>query len=103
MGSGRRKVSWTLCFLLLLLLEAASTKNLWKRALPSRLAERARVSAQVGGLLGAGGRWAILAPHTRAGQGRRLYLNRAKVGWAGRWTSQPSKGSVPGNREARGP
>ncbi|XP_060994281.1 WAP four-disulfide core domain protein 1 isoform X2 [Dama dama] len=46
MGSGRRKVSWTLCFLLLLLLEATSTKNLWKRALPSRLAERSRLSAQ---------------------------------------------------------
>ncbi|XP_010849167.1 PREDICTED: WAP four-disulfide core domain protein 1 [Bison bison bison] len=48
MGSGRRKVSWTLCFLLLLLLEATSTKNLWKRALPSRLAERARAE-EVGG------------------------------------------------------
>lgn len=97
MGSGQRKVSWTLCFLLLLLLEATSTKNLWKRALPSRLAERARVSAQVGGCWGPGG------AHMRAGQGRRLYLNHAKVGWAGRRTSQPSKGSVPGNREARGP
>lgn len=103
MGSGQRKVSWTLCFLLLLLLEGASTKNLRKRALPSRLPERSRVSAQVWGVLGARGRWSILAPHTRAGWSRRLYLNCAKVGWAGRQTSQPSKVSLPGNREARGP
>ncbi|XP_052512157.1 WAP four-disulfide core domain protein 1 isoform X3 [Budorcas taxicolor] len=48
MGSGRRKVSWTLCFLLLLLLEGTSTKNLWKRALPSRLPERSRAE-EVGG------------------------------------------------------
>uniref|UniRef100_A0A8C2R676 WAP four-disulfide core domain protein 1 n=1 Tax=Capra hircus TaxID=9925 RepID=A0A8C2R676_CAPHI len=52
MGSGRRKVSWTLCFLLLLLLEGASTKNLWKRALPSRLPERSRVCWETKTLMG---------------------------------------------------
>ncbi|XP_032470634.1 WAP four-disulfide core domain protein 1 isoform X1 [Phocoena sinus] len=41
MGSGRRKVSWTLCCLLLLL-EASSAGNIWKRALHARLAERTR-------------------------------------------------------------
>uniref|UniRef100_G1LI30 WAP four-disulfide core domain 1 n=1 Tax=Ailuropoda melanoleuca TaxID=9646 RepID=G1LI30_AILME len=44
MGSGRRKVIWALCFLLLLL-EASSAKNLWKRALHTRLAEKSRTGA----------------------------------------------------------
>lgn len=71
-GSGRRKVIWALCFLLLLL-EAGSAKNLWKRALHTRLAEKSRVSAW-GREAGRGwetpgcclfGRWSL---HTRAGQ-----------------------------------
>nr|XP_045361546.1 WAP four-disulfide core domain protein 1 [Camelus bactrianus] len=40
-GSSRRKVIWALCFLLLLL-EAGSAKNIWKRALHARLAEKSR-------------------------------------------------------------
>ncbi|XP_036202367.1 WAP four-disulfide core domain protein 1 isoform X3 [Myotis myotis] len=39
MGSSRRKVIWVLCSLLLLL-EASSAKNVWKRALHARLAEK---------------------------------------------------------------
>ncbi|XP_059523180.1 WAP four-disulfide core domain protein 1 isoform X3 [Myotis daubentonii] len=39
MGSSRRKVIWALCSLLLLL-EASSAKNVWKRALHARLAEK---------------------------------------------------------------
>lgn len=56
MGSGRRKVSWALCFLLLLL-EAAPAKNISKRALHVRLAERSRVSASArgAGVLGGNG------------------------------------------------
>lgn len=38
-----RKGMWGLC-LLLLLLRAASAKNIWKRALHARLAEKSRVS-----------------------------------------------------------
>ncbi|XP_069312573.1 WAP four-disulfide core domain protein 1 [Eulemur rufifrons] len=41
MGSRGRKVVWALSFLLLLL-EASSAKNVWKRALPARLAEKSR-------------------------------------------------------------
>nr|XP_031536784.1 WAP four-disulfide core domain protein 1 [Vicugna pacos] len=41
-GSSRRKVIWALCFLLLLL-EAGSAKNIWKRALHARLAEKSRL------------------------------------------------------------
>nr|XP_054367210.1 WAP four-disulfide core domain protein 1 isoform X1 [Mirounga angustirostris] len=47
MGSGRRKVIWALCFLLLLL-EAGSAKNLWKRALYTRLAEKSRAEEAAG-------------------------------------------------------
>ncbi|XP_048966582.1 WAP four-disulfide core domain protein 1 isoform X1 [Canis lupus dingo] len=47
MGSGRRKVIWALCFLLLLL-EAGSAKNLWKRALHPRLAEKPRAEEAAG-------------------------------------------------------
>ncbi|ELK31428.1 WAP four-disulfide core domain protein 1 [Myotis davidii] len=39
MGRSRRKVIWVLCSLLLLL-EASSAKNIWKRALHARLAEK---------------------------------------------------------------
>ncbi|EPY81790.1 calcium-transporting ATPase type 2C member 2 [Camelus ferus] len=42
-GSSRRKVIWALCFLLLLL-EAGSAKNIWKRALHARLAEKSRAA-----------------------------------------------------------
>uniref|UniRef100_A0A2K6T1T8 WAP four-disulfide core domain protein 1 n=1 Tax=Saimiri boliviensis boliviensis TaxID=39432 RepID=A0A2K6T1T8_SAIBB len=43
-GSHRRQIIQALC-LLLLLLHASSAKNIWKRALPARLAEKSRVSA----------------------------------------------------------
>lgn len=89
MGSGQRKVSWTLCFLLLLLLEAASPKSLWERALPSRLAERSRVSAQV--RAAGAGEVGSSCPHTRAGRGRRFYLNCAKVGWQADGPHSPQK------------
>lgn len=49
MGSSRRKVVWILCFLLLLL-EATSAKNIWKRALYSRLPKKSLVSAMSAGL-----------------------------------------------------
>ncbi|XP_053522731.1 WAP four-disulfide core domain protein 1 isoform X3 [Artibeus jamaicensis] len=44
MGSNRRKVVWILCSLLLLL-EATSAKNIWKRALHLRLPKKSHVSA----------------------------------------------------------
>ena len=111
LGSGWRRVSWALCFLLLLL-EASSAKNIWKRALHARLAERSRVSAQAGG----GARWEEMGdPRTvqctsappRRGQDRagvllslsKLYQSRV----GSRWNSQPSKDSEPGSKEARGP
>lgn len=53
MGSSRRKVIWVLCSLLLLL-EASSARNIWKRALHARLAERSHVSAWMGRLGGDG-------------------------------------------------
>ncbi|PNI45757.1 WFDC1 isoform 3 [Pan troglodytes] len=43
-GSCRRQIIRALC-LLLLLLHTGSAKNIWKRALPARLAEKSRVSA----------------------------------------------------------
>ncbi|XP_014392280.1 PREDICTED: WAP four-disulfide core domain protein 1 [Myotis brandtii] len=43
MGSSRRKVIWVLCSLLLLL-EASSAKNIWKRALHARLAEKPHIA-----------------------------------------------------------
>uniref|UniRef100_A0A452UL47 WAP four-disulfide core domain 1 n=1 Tax=Ursus maritimus TaxID=29073 RepID=A0A452UL47_URSMA len=55
-GSGRRKVIWALCFLLLLL-EAGSAKNLWKRALHTRLAEKSYVSAWEGEVGRGAPRW----------------------------------------------
>ena len=47
MGSGGRKVIWALSFLLLVR-EASSAKNIWRRALHARLAEKPRVSARGG-------------------------------------------------------
>ncbi|EHH31907.1 hypothetical protein EGK_13064 [Macaca mulatta] len=55
-GSRRRQIIQALC-LSLLLLHAGSAKNIWKRALPARLAEKSRVSAH-----GAhSGSWAMAA------------------------------------------
>ncbi|XP_016046004.2 WAP four-disulfide core domain protein 1 [Erinaceus europaeus] len=42
MVSGHRQVIWTLCFLLLLL-EAAFAKNIWKRTLHTRVTEKSRM------------------------------------------------------------
>lgn len=91
MGSGRRKVIWALCFLLLLL-EAGSAKNLWKRALHPRLAEKPRVSA---GEREAGRR----SPQTRAGQ--HLYLSVPGSG-GGQMNSPPSQGSLSVGKAAEG-
>ncbi|XP_016021446.2 WAP four-disulfide core domain protein 1 isoform X2 [Rousettus aegyptiacus] len=48
MGNSRRKVISALCFLLLLL-EVGSAKNIWKRALHARLAEKSHLSAEEAG------------------------------------------------------
>ncbi|XP_008592350.1 PREDICTED: WAP four-disulfide core domain protein 1-like [Galeopterus variegatus] len=45
MASRRGTVIWALCFLLLLL-EAGSAKNIWKRALHARLAEKSRADSE---------------------------------------------------------
>lgn len=72
MGSGRRKF-WALC-LLLLLPEAGSAKNIWKRASHARLAEKPRVSAR-----GRGGREAAGDPQARAGRHVQAALERLLV------------------------
>lgn len=109
MGSGRRKVSWTLCCLLLLL-EASSARNIWKRALHARLAERTRVSARAGrGWEEMGDartiRCASAPPRCRRHRAGVLLslseLCQSRVGSRG--NSQPSKDSEPGRKEARGP
>lgn len=105
MDSGRRKVFWALCFLLLLL-EASSAKNIWKRALHARLAEKPHVSAGVGRLGGDG-----QSPHTVCSASTPpsadrvsvfLYLCVSKAGGR-RMKLTPSEGSFLGSKEAKNP
>lgn len=90
MGSSRRKVIWVLCSLLLLL-EASSAKNIWKRALHARLAEKPHVSAWMGRPGGDGPSpdavGSVSAPPNTGRAGVFLHQSRA----VGRWNARLQK------------
>lgn len=85
MGNSRRKVISALCFLLLLL-EVGSAKNIWKRALHARLAEKSHLSVSAGaGRPGGGGRFpdavhSVSTPPDAGRAGFFLYLRVSKSG-----------------------
>lgn len=95
MGSGGRKVFWALCFVLLLL-KLSSAKDIWKRALHARLAEKPHVSAGWGGWEEMGDPQTLYVhsastPSKAGSAGVFLSLNVSKSGGVGRWNSYPQK------------